>query len=126
MLSGVCLVVVKVNDHNRYHVKMDGSGRFSQRNEQFLKRIVIVSYVVVHSSIADPGVVSNLVTCEVAEEVHSCTRLRWYVRLKGEGPMHMVAAGYSMKSGALPGAECAQRFSQGSGVPIRGKTCSYI
>ena len=95
---------------------MDGSGRVSQRNYQFLKRMVLVSSVMVRSSVADPGVVSDLVTSEVEEEVHSGPCLCWSLKLKGEGPVHMVAAGSSMSSGALPGALCVNRFSQGSGV----------
>ena len=69
LISGSCLglwlVVVEVNEHNQYHVKMYGYGRVSRRNEQFLKRIVLVSSLVVRRSITGPGVVDDRVTCGV-------------------------------------------------------------
>ena len=77
---------------------MDGSGRVSLRNEQFLRRIVPVSSVLARGNVADPGVVSDRVNCEMEEEVSGGNPLRRSARLRGGAALHMVATSSSMSS----------------------------
>ena len=46
-------VVVELNGYDQYRIKMDGSGRVSLRNRQFLKKIVPVGSMVDKVSIED-------------------------------------------------------------------------
>ena len=49
-------MVVEVNGYDQYRIKMDGSGRITLRNCQFLKRIIPVSSLVAKPVIEEGGV----------------------------------------------------------------------
>ena len=105
---------------------MDGSGRVSLRNGQYLRRIVPVSSVVARSNVADPGVVSDRVTCEMEEEVSGGNSLRRSARLRGEAALHMVAASSSMGSELCQGPGVPTGLVKGLVYPPETSSFSYI
>ena len=83
MLSGI---VVEVLDNNHYRVKMDGSGRVSLRNGQFLKRIHHVSSrLSLHGASSSAHSGGQTPTCEFEMDDAEGPQLRRSARLHNQG-----------------------------------------
>ena len=83
MLSGV---VVETLDNNQYRVKMDGSGRVSLRNGQFLKRIhPVSSRLSPHGASSSANSGGRVPTCEMEMDGAEVPLLRRSARLQQRG-----------------------------------------